>query len=90
VGEAGESVAHTLVYDTTIMDDQESLLADRAPSITAPTLVLDGGASPQWMRNAAQTLADRLPNAQRRTLEGQTHQVAPEALAPVLVEFFAG
>jgi hypothetical protein len=23
-------------------------------------------------------------------LEGQTHQVAPEALAPVLVEFFAG
>jgi pimeloyl-ACP methyl ester carboxylesterase len=87
---AMESVAHTLVYDTTIMDDQESLLADRAPSITAPTLVLDGGASPQWMRNAAQTLADRLPNAQRRTLEGQTHQVAPEALAPVLVEFFAG
>ena len=87
---AMESVAHTLVYDTTIMDDQESLLAERAPSVTAPTLVLDGGASPQWMRNAAQTLADRLPNAQCRTLEGQTHQVAPEALAPVLVEFFAG
>jgi hypothetical protein len=72
------------------MDDQESLLAGRGPSVTAPTLVLDGGARPQWMRTAAQTLADRLPNAQRRTLEGQTHQVAPEALAPVLVEFFAG
>jgi pimeloyl-ACP methyl ester carboxylesterase len=87
---AMESVAHTLVYDMTIMDDQESLLAVRAPSVTAPTLVLDGGASPPWMRNAAQTLAERLPNSQRRTLEGQTHQVAPEALAPVLVEFFSG
>jgi hypothetical protein len=30
-----------------------------------------------------------LPSAQHRTLEGQTHAVAPEALAPVLAEFFA-
>lgn len=87
---AMESVAHTLAYDTTIMGDQESLLAERAPSVTAPTLVIDGGASPPWMRNAAQALAEKLPNARRRTLEGQTHQVAPEALGPVLVEFFAG
>jgi pimeloyl-ACP methyl ester carboxylesterase len=87
---AMESVAHTLVYDMKIMDDQESLLALRAPSVMAPTLVIDGGASPPWMRNAAQTLAERLPNSQHRTLEGQTHQASPEALAPVLVEFFAG
>jgi hypothetical protein len=31
-----------------------------------------------------------LPNAQRRTLEGQTHAVDPQALAPLLVEVFAG
>jgi hypothetical protein len=30
-----------------------------------------------------------LTNAQHRTLEGQTHAVAPEVLAPVLEEFFA-
>jgi hypothetical protein len=30
-----------------------------------------------------------LPNAQHRTLDGQTHAVAPEVLAPVLAEFFA-
>jgi len=35
-------------------------------------------------------LADVLPNAKLRTLEGQTHMVKPKALAPVLVDFFAG
>jgi hypothetical protein len=29
-----------------------------------------------------------LSDAQRRTLEGQTHDVAPEAIAPVLEDFF--
>ncbi len=32
---------------------------------------------------------DGVPFARRRTLEGQTHQVAAGALAPMLVEFFA-
>ena len=85
-----EAVAHTLAYDTTIMADQKSLLAERVPSVTAPTLLIDRGASPAWARNAVQTLADKLPHAHRRTLEGQTHAVAPELLAPVLVEFFVG
>ena len=40
------------------------------------------------MNNAAEAVAHALSNAQRRTLEGQTHDVAPEVLAPVLVEFF--
>jgi len=59
-------------------------------SVTVPTLVIDGGASPAWLPHAAQALADVLRNAQRRTLEGQAHDVAPEVLAPVLQEFFAG
>jgi len=50
----------------------------------------DGGASPAWLRNAAQALADVLPNAKRRTLEGQTHNVDAKALAPVLEEFLGG
>ena len=33
-------------------------------------------------------VADILPNAERRTLHGQSHNVAPEAMAPVLIEFF--
>ena len=86
---AVEAVAHTLIYDTTIMGGNNALPTERVASVTVPTLVIDGGASPMWMRNAAQAVADALPNAQRRTLGGQTHDVAPEALAPVLEEFFA-
>lgn len=49
---------------------------------------MDGGASPDWARNAACALATVLPNARYRTLERQTHGVADEAMAPVLEEFF--
>ncbi len=82
-----ESVAPTLAYDNAIMGDG-SVHTERLASITVPTLVIDGGASPAFMHNAAQAVVHALPNAQHRTLEGQTHDVAPEVLAPVLTEFF--
>jgi pimeloyl-ACP methyl ester carboxylesterase len=88
-----EAVAHTLPYDGTDMGDHMSgkpLPAGEWASATMPILVMDGGASPEWLHNGAQAAADVLPNAQRRTLEGQTHAVDPAALAPVLVEFLAG
>jgi pimeloyl-ACP methyl ester carboxylesterase len=84
-----ESVAPTLAYDDAIMGDG-SVPRGRLASLTVPTLVMDGGASPAFMQDAAQAAAHALPNARHRTLEGQTHDVAPEALAPVLVEFFEG
>jgi hypothetical protein len=40
------------------------------------------------MRHANQALANELPNAQYRTLEGQTHMLNPKAHAPMLAEFF--
>jgi Alpha/beta hydrolase family len=83
-----EAVAHTLVYDTVLMDGQETLLAERAPTVTAPALLLDGGASPPWAAAAVDALAGILPHAERRTLPGQTHDVAADALAPALEEFF--
>ena len=83
-----EAVAHTLVYDTVLMDGQEALLAERAPTVTAPVLLLDGGASPPWAAAAVDALAAILPHAERRTLAGQTHDVAADALAPALEEFF--
>lgn len=36
----------------------------------------------------AVALANATPHAQHLTLDGQTHEVSAEALAPVLVEFF--
>jgi len=82
-----ESVAPTLAYDAAAMGDY-SVPTGRAQSITAPTLILDGGASPEWLRDVADALANALPSAQRRTLEGQTHEVSPEVLAPALQAFF--
>jgi pimeloyl-ACP methyl ester carboxylesterase len=86
---AFEAMAHTLIYNITIMGDF-SVPTERVGSVTIPTLVLDGGESPAWARRAVQAVVDALPNAQRRTLAGQTHGAAPEILAPVLAEFFAG
>jgi pimeloyl-ACP methyl ester carboxylesterase len=86
-----EALAHTLWYDGVIMGDNmvgKPLSADRWSSVTIPTLVIDGGASPPSMRNAVQQLVDVLPNARRLTMEGQTHEVDPTLLAPVLTEFF--
>lgn len=83
-----EALAHTLAYDATIMGDY-TLPAERVAAVTIPTLVLDGGASFPFMGVTAQALADRLPHGQRRTLEGQRHDVDAAKLAPVLEEFFS-
>jgi pimeloyl-ACP methyl ester carboxylesterase len=87
-----EALAPTLAYDGIVMGDTifgRTLPSEWATSVTMPTLVMDGGASPAWQRTAVHALAELLPHAQRRSLEGQDHEVAPEVLAPVLVEFFA-
>ena len=49
---------------------------------------MDGGSSPAWARNACRALARVLPDVRYRTLDGQDHAAAPEALAPALSEFF--
>ncbi len=85
-----KGVAHTLPYDDAFVDAYQkgkSLPAGRWDPVTVPTLVISGGKSQTWIRNAARALADALPNAEHRTLEGQSHIVKAEALAPVLMEF---
>jgi pimeloyl-ACP methyl ester carboxylesterase len=87
-----KAVAHTLPYDISIVKENQRgkpLSPGRWASVTVPTLVVDGGKSPAWIRHATKAVADALPNAQHRTLEGQTHNVAATALSPVLMEFFA-
>ena len=84
-----QSVAPTLPYDAQVMGAQFAPPLDELARVSVPTLVLGGGKSPQQMLAAQQTIADTIPGAQYRTLTGQTHQVSPKALAPVLAEFFA-
>jgi len=86
-----EALAPTLAYDhAAILGKDATIPTKRAAIVTVPTLVMNGGASPPFMYDTAQALSKAIPNAQLRTLEGQTHDVALEALAPVLVDFFIG
>jgi len=87
-----EKGAHTLAYDGAIMGDNQSgkpLPPNQWDGAIMPALVIVGGDSPAFFQNGTQALADILPNAQRRSLAGQTHEVSAEALAPTLIEFFA-
>ena len=84
-----EAVAPTMAYDhTAIIGEDGSVPVDRARRVPVPTLVMNGGASYPFMHDTAVKLANAIPNAQHCVLEGQSHEVAAEALAPVLIEFF--
>jgi pimeloyl-ACP methyl ester carboxylesterase len=87
-----KAVAHTLPYDLHILGDTGRgvpLAPARWANVTAPALVMDGGKSPQYMRNAAKALSRTLPKADYRTIPGQTHIVKAAALAPAVKEFLA-
>ena len=86
-----KAIAHTLPYDGAIVRDLQRgmpLPAGCWASVTVPALVMDGGNSPAWMRQANRSLASVLPNGRYKTLDGQTHMLKPKAHAPALVEFF--
>ncbi len=85
-----EKIAPTLAYDSEIMGDISrggTVPTDLVGAVTIPTLVLCGGASPEWMIEVGSQISDGLPNGRLRVLDGQEHVVPPEVLAPVLVEF---
>ena len=88
-----EALAHTLTYDVAVLGNNMAghpLPTDQWTAAITPTLVMDGGASPAWIRNSARALADVLPNGQHRTPEGQTHNATPEVIAPEIERFFVG
>jgi pimeloyl-ACP methyl ester carboxylesterase len=89
-----EAIAHTLAYDAACLGDGHPPTA-RLAKVTQPTLVATGGAHPpgaaSWvlaLDQAADAMAASIPQAQRRTIDGQGHVVDPKALAPVLDRFF--
>ncbi|KUN81920.1 hydrolase [Streptomyces bungoensis] len=84
-----ESVAPSLAYDDAVMGDG-LLPRERLAAIPVPVLSVVGGASPEWMREAARVVAETVPQGSHRVLEGQTHMVEPDVLGPVLAEFLAG
>ncbi len=86
-----EAVAPTLEYDAADVGKDGAPPLDRAAKVKASTLVMDGGANLTmlpFMHQTASALAMAIPGAQQRTLDGQTHDVKAEVIAPVLIEFF--
>jgi hypothetical protein len=83
-------IAHTLPYDL-------SLVVPHAQGVPLPggyyddveqdTLVLAGGKSPAYMRNAQEAIAGAVPRGRLETLPGQTHMIKPKAVAPVVTAF---
>jgi pimeloyl-ACP methyl ester carboxylesterase len=86
-----KAAAHTLPYDIELIQDHQRGLPFTPAQwvdVKTPTLVGVGEKSPAWMTNGTRALADALPDAIFRTLPGQNHMVKPQAIAPVLTEFF--
>jgi hypothetical protein len=82
----GERLAPTLAYDAAVVGDG-SIPGERFAAITAPTAVLTGGASPDWFREAGRAAVAAIPGATYGELPGQTHDVAPDALAAAVHDF---
>ncbi len=80
-----EKMAQTLVYESTIL---RALPQGLVASVQTPCLVMDAEQNPDVMHQAAQSLAEALPNGRYRLLAGQTHDIVPAVVAPVLAEFF--
>jgi pimeloyl-ACP methyl ester carboxylesterase len=83
-----EAIAHTLVYDATIIGDL-SLPTELISSIATPTLVIRGELSSPFLRSAAQAVAATLPNGRLCDLAGQSHDINADATAAVLMELLA-
>jgi len=83
-----DALAHTLAYDAAITGDG-SVPADRAAAVRAETTVIAGTNSPEWMQTGARAIADVIPGAKYRPLEGMDHySMDPTVVAPVLLEIF--
>jgi pimeloyl-ACP methyl ester carboxylesterase len=83
-----EAVAPTLAYDHIVdLGQDASVPVERAARVDVPTLIMNGSESFPFMYATAAALASAIPNAEHRVLEGQTHEVSADALAPVLIEF---
>ena len=86
-------VAHTLPHDYAIVLEHQQgrpLPDGLYAASTTPTLVIAGGRSPAYLRNAAAAVAAALPDGRLRTLPGQTHLVKATVVAPVVAQHLLG
>jgi hypothetical protein len=80
-------VGPTLVYDFEVLGDG-TVPVDVVKNIAIPTLVMDGAKSFDFVHATADNVGKITRGAVRKTIKDQAHDVSPEALAPMLLEFF--
>ncbi len=89
--QGAKAIAPTLVYDAAVLGEDRTIPTEQASTITAHTLIMDGGESYRsmpFMRMTAEVLTKAIPNAHHRVIESQGHDVDSKVLAPVLTAFF--
>ncbi|MGH2788244.1 MAG: alpha/beta fold hydrolase [Actinomycetota bacterium] len=84
------AVVPTMPYDFEVVGDvtrggtiPEALVR----AISIPTLVIAGGASPDFFRDTAARIAELLPNGKSAVLEGHDHGAPPDVVVPMVAEF---
>lgn len=91
-----KALAPTVLHDFALLGDTQrggpmpAELAQALAAIRVPTVVMAGSKSPAWMHHAMKTVAAGIPGATTRVIAGQDHNAAAKAIAPALLEVFAG
>ena len=80
-----DAMAHTLVYEATILGSGLVPL-DRVRAVKSPVLAIAGGAAPPFMRMTAELVA-REAHGKALVIEGLGHELSHELAAP-LAEFY--
>lgn len=83
------AAAPTLPHECAVTGDQR-IPVELLAAISAPCLVLSGGAGEAWATDVAAAVAAAVPHARHEIVPGQGHGVEHAALAPVLAAFLAG
>lgn len=85
------AVAHTLPYDFALVgryQQGEPLPEGHYAGVGIPSVVIAGGKSPAYLKNAQAAVAAQIPDAELVTLAGETHMVRAKATTPVLRAHF--
>lgn len=88
-------IAHTIPYELAVLEGTQTgkpLPSDRWTSVRVPTMVMVGSKSERFFHTGAQAIANLLPHAEYRVLEGGDHgapMMNPKGIAAEVSEFFA-
>ena len=86
------AMAHTMRYDIEVMDEigrGGTIPQDMVQAVRVPTLVLAGGASPDFFRDTATRIAALLADGRYEVLDNQGHDARPDLVARSVGSFIA-